>query len=311
MKTIQVVDSHTEGEPTRVVIDGGPDLKKGSLPERQQRFTHEFDRFRTAIINEPRGSDFLVGALLCEPDSQDSLCGVIFFNNVGVLGMCGHGTMGLLTTMAHLGKIEAGSHQIETPVGMVLAELHQDQSVSVSNVPSFREAKNISLEISEDRTIHGDIAWGGNWFFLCEDHGEELLLSKERELTDFAIMIRDKVHEAGFPKVDHIELLENPESDVADSRNFVLCPGGAYDRSPCGTGTSAKLACLSQDRKLEPGQNWIQESITGTQFHAYYLKDKKNPNMILPTIRGRAFITSEGTLRIDEKDPLGWGILKK
>ena len=308
MKTIQVIDSHTEGEPTRVVINGGPDLEQDSLPERRDRFACNHDHFRSVVINEPRGSEALVGALLCEPQSKECLCGVVFFNNAGFLGMCGHGTMGLIITMVHLGRIQPGMHQIETPVGIVEAELHQDQSVSVSNVPSFREAKNVSLKIPGGRIIHGDVAWGGNWFFLCEDHDLELCLSNQRELTDFAIMVRDAVHEAGFPKVDHIELLGAPESDQADSRNFVLCPGGAYDRSPCGTGTSAKLACLAEDGKLQAGQPWIQESITGTHFSASYARDPQHQNRILPKIRGRAFITAETTLFIDEKDPIGWGI---
>ena len=194
MKTIQVIDSHTEGEPTRVVINGGPDLEQDSLPERRDRFACNHDHFRSVVINEPRGSEALVGALLCEPQSKECLCGVVFFNNAGFLGMCGHGTMGLIITMVHLGRIQPGMHQIETPVGIVEAELHQDQSVSVSNVPSFREAKNVSLKIPGGRIIHGDVAWGGNWFFLCEDHGLELCLSNQHELTDFAVMVRDAVH---------------------------------------------------------------------------------------------------------------------
>ena len=306
MKTVQVIDSHTEGEPTRVVVVGGPEPGEGSISEKCDRFVTEYDHFRSAVIKEPRGSEILVGALLMEPQSKECLCGVIFFNNVGVLGMCGHGTIGLMITLAHLERIQPGRHMVETPAGVVEAELHTDHSVTVWNVPSFREIKNLSLEITGGKTIHGDIAWGGNWFFLCEDHGFELLLYNQKELTDFTIEVRNALHDAGYPKVDHIELFSPPSSIHADSRNFVLCPGGVYDRSPCGTGTSAKLACLAEEGKLKPGQTWTQESITGTTFQASYEEDPQNKNRIIPKIRGKAFITAETTLFFDDQDPLGF-----
>ena len=307
MKSIRIIDSHTGGEPTRVVIEGGPDLGQGSMMECRERFASEYDHYRSAVINEPRGSEVLVGALLCEPRNQECTAGVIFFNNVGMLGMCGHGTIGLIVTLAHLNRIRPGIHRLETPVGEVEAKLGEAGSVTLSNVSSFRQAKNIQPRVPGFKKIHGDVAWGGNWFFLCGDHELELTLENQPELTRVAELIRDSVHQAGFPEVDHVELIGKAVSSEADARNFVLCPGGAFDRSPCGTGTSAKLACLAAEGGLKPGQRWVQESITGSMFTAWYEIDPEQKGSVLPSLTGTAFITGETTLLIDEKDPLGWG----
>jgi 4-hydroxyproline epimerase len=307
MQLIQVIDSHTGGEPTRVVIGGFPDLGGGSVAERAKRFAADFDHYRTATICEPRGNDVLVGALLVAPDNPANSAGVIFFNNVGVLGMCGHGTIGLVTTLAHLGKMGEGSHGIETPVGTIRATLHGDRSVSVANVPSYRKAKSLEVDVPGVGRVTGDLAWGGNWFFLVSDHGEELALQRVDRLADVAYRIRCAIHEKGFPEVDHIELYGPPECG-GDSRCFVLCPGKSYDRSPCGTGTSAKLACLAADGKLKPGAMWTQESIIGSKFTAHFEWIDEAKGIIQPVIRGSAHVCGEGTLILDERDPFCWGI---
>jgi 4-hydroxyproline epimerase len=303
---IRVVDSHTEGEPTRVIIDGGPDLGGGSLAERRERFRRDFDRYRSAVVNEPRGSDPVVGALLVP--SQDSTCaaGVIFFNNVGYLGMCGHGTIGVVATLAHLGRLKAGLHRFETPVGIVSAELHDRGDVSVSNVPSYRYRKSVTI----NGGVSGDIAWGGNWFFLVDGQRDDLDLQNVERLTGLTWTIRQNLEREGITGkdgavIDHVELFGPPARRDADSRNFVLCPGKAYDRSPCGTGTSAKMACLYADGKLAPGKIWRQESIVGGLFegHVDVVGDS-----IVPTIRGRAYVNAESTLILDEQDPFCWGI---
>ena len=268
---VDVVDSHTGGEPTRVVVAGGPDLGRGPMEGRAARFRRDHDAFRSAVVNEPRGSDVLVGALLCEPADPACAAGAIFFNNVGILGMCGHGTVGLMVTLAHLGRLGPGVHRIETPVGVVAAELLGGGRVQVENVPSFRHAKGVSLDVPGHGPVRGDVAWGGNWFFLVEDHGQDLSAGNVARLTDFTLRIREaldrsKVTGADGAEIDHVELFG--PSPRADSRNFVLCPGGAYDRSPCGTGTSAKAACLHADGKLKEGQVWRQESIVGSVFEA-------------------------------------------
>jgi 4-hydroxyproline epimerase len=284
VQRIRVVDSHTEGEPTRVVIDGAPPI---------DRFRAEHDHLRAAIVDEPRGSDILVGALLGEPRTPGCAAAVLFFNNVGYLGMCGHGAIGVIVTLAHLGRIGPGVHRLETPVGVVSAELHRDGRVTIANVPSYRAAAGVRVDVPGHGTITGDVAWGGNWFFLTES---PLPLERAQipALTDFAWRVRRAL---GRAEIDHIEL-------TAGARNFVLCPGGAYDRSPCGTGTSAKLACLAADGALAPGERWRQESILGTSFDAVYEIDPADPHRVLPSITGRAYVIAESTLLLDPRDPL-------
>ncbi|MDQ5849022.1 MAG: proline racemase family protein [Pseudomonadota bacterium] len=308
MRKISVIDSHTGGEPTRVVIDGMPDLGGGSLAARRERFAKEFDRYRAACINEPRGSDVVVGALLVDPEDKTCTAGVIFFNNVGVIGMCGHGTIGLMITLAHLGRIKPGEHRIDTPVGQVTATLHPDHHVSVVNVPSWRAHKGVTLEVSGLGRVTGDVAWGGNWFYLVENHGEALSLANVERLTDVSWRIRQALNAQGYPEVDHVELFGPAASPGASARNFVLCPGKAYDRSPCGTGTSAKLACLAADGKLAEGGTWVQESVIGSRFEASYRWLDRASGKVAPRISGTAFITAESTLLLDDRDPFCWGI---
>ncbi len=280
----------------------------GSLIERVAIFRRAHDAFRSAVVNEPRGSDVLVGALLCEPTDPACAAGVIFFNNVGTLGMCGHGTIGLVTTLAHLKRIGPGRHQIETPVGVVTALLNADGSVSVVNIPSFRKAKMFAVDVPGLGQVAGDVAWGGNWFFLVKKPAWDLSIGKLDDLTDKAWKIRQAVNEQGFPEVDHVELFGLAQTPGGHSRNFVLCPGKAYDRSPCGTGTCAKLACLAADGELAEHETWVQESIIGSAFHGSYQWHNRNEGKIIPTITGSAFITAEATLLLDDSDPFKWGI---
>ncbi|WP_053214067.1 4-hydroxyproline epimerase [Pseudomonas sp. Q12-87] len=308
MKRITVIDSHTGGEPTRLVTDGFPDLGQGSMAERKQRLAAEHDAWRTACVLEPRGSDVLVGALLCEPVDPSACAGVIFFNNSGYLGMCGHGTIGLVASLAHLGRIGPGVHSIETPVGTVQATLHDDHSVSVRNVPAYRYHQALRLEVPGIGPVVGDVAWGGNWFFLIAEHGQRVAGDNLDALTAYTYAVQQALEQQGFRGedgglIDHIELFA--DDPHADSRNFVLCPGKAYDRSPCGTGTSAKLACLAADGKLQPGQIWRQASVIGSEFEGSY---ERAGERIVPTIRGRAYISAETTLIIDANDPFAWGI---
>jgi proline racemase len=309
MRRAHVIDSHTGGEPTRVVIEGGPDLGEGSVAERLSTFRAKHDRLRSAIVNEPRGSDVLVGALLVSPTDPTCAAAVIFFNNIGFLGMCGHGMIGVVVTLAHLGRIAAGAHRIETPVGVVTTLLHDDGSVSVANVPSWRKARAVELNVPAIGRVTGDIAWGGNWFFLSNDHRQALAFERVRALADYASRVRQAVNEHGFPEVDHVELFGSPTGSCeANARNFVLCPGGAYDRSPCGTGTSAKLACLAADGELGEGDRWVQESIVGSTFVAHYRWLDRARGEVIPTITGTAHLIAETTLLLDESDPFCWGI---
>jgi 4-hydroxyproline epimerase len=309
-RRISVIDSHTGGEPTRVIVAGGPELGTGTMAERLRRFRQEHDEIRSAVILEPRGSDVIVGALLCEPVDAANAAGVIFFNNTGYLGMCGHGAIGLIATLAHMGRIRAGDHRMETPVGTVTATLHEDGQVTVANVPSYRWRKQVSVPVEGHGQVTGDVAWGGNWFFLVEQHGQRIALDNVEHLTAFTWRIRLALDQAGITGenggvIDHIELFGPPALAGADSKNFVLCPGKAYDRSPCGTGTSAKLACLAADEKLEEGAIWRQESIVGSVFEASY---SRQGDRIVPLIKGSAHITAEATLILSPRDPFAAGI---
>ncbi len=313
MQRIPFLDSHTGGEPTRLLLSTPFDLGGGTVAEQLTVLRTRYDSLRRMAINEPRGSDVLVGALLVPPADPTCLVGVIFFNNVGYLGMCGHGTIGVVASLAYLGRIRPGPIRLETPVGVVEATLHDPLSdgypnrVSVRNVPAYRYRHHVAIEV-DGRLIHGDIAWGGNWFFLVHDHGLDVSPRNLERLTDFAWKVRQRLVEQGITgeggaEIDHIELFAPAEQ--ADSRSFVLCPGRAYDRSPCGTGTSAKLACLYADGHLSPGQVWRQQSVIGSIFEGQV---EVIEGQIVPTITGEAWVMAEGHLLIDARDPFGWGI---
>jgi 4-hydroxyproline epimerase len=308
MRSIRVIDSHTGGEPTRLVLEGGPDLGGGPLADRVQRFREHFDDYRCAIVNEPRGSDPLVGALLVEPHHAGCHFGVIYFNNVGYLGMCGHGTIGLMASLMFAGRITPGAVKIDTPVGAVDAELRSDGRIGVTNVVSYRSHKQVAVNVEGIGRVVGDVAWGGNWFFLVSEHAQVIDLAHVEALTDFTWRVRAALNAQGHPLVDHVELFGAPALPGVNSRNFVLCPGKAYDRSPCGTGTSAKLACLAADGKLKEGDVWVQESLIASRFEARYRWHDRSRGEVVPIITGTAHVTGENLLRLDPDDPFCWGI---
>jgi len=308
---MRIIDSHTAGEPTRTIIDGAPDLGAGSLAERAARFDREHGWVRTALLTEPRGFDAMVGALLCPPNDPSCTTGVIFFKTAGSLGMCGHGSIGVAVTLFELGRIEPGRHRFETPVGMVTVDLHGPNTASVENVESYRHAAGVTVDVAALGSVTGDVAWGGNWFFLCQSPPAPLVPASIPRLTDAAAGIRAALAAQGIAgadggEIDHIEFFGPPEAADADSRSFVLCPGGAYDRSPCGTGTSAKLACLAADGKLTPGDLWVQESIIGSRYHTTY---RPGPGGgVVATITGDAFVVADATLKFQADDPYRSGI---
>ena len=307
---IEVIDSHTAGEPTRCILGGGPDLGKGPLMDRLATLRRDQDRLRRAMLCEPRGSDVVVGAWLLEADAPDCVAAVIFFNNVGYLGMCGHGTIGVAVTLAHLGRIRPGTHFLQTPVGKVKIDLLSSNHVTIENVPAYRHRVGVKVDVPGHGTVIGDVAWGGNWFFLCEHRGLPLDLENVDALTEHAWKIRSELSAAGITgadgaEIDHIELFTAPKDPANHSRNFVLCPGKAYDRSPCGTGTSAKMACLVDAGKLAPGDTWRQEGILGTVFEGQV---RIQDGAIIPSITGSAFVTAESSLIFDPEDPFRNGI---
>ncbi|MCB0100739.1 MAG: proline racemase family protein [Anaerolineales bacterium] len=313
MKRIPFLDSHTGGEPTRLITALPFDLGTGSVADKLSTLKADHDDLRRTVLLEPRGSDVLVGAYLVPPADPTCQFGVIYFNNVGYLGMCGHGTIGLIASLAYLGKVQPGVIRVETPVGVVEATLHKNEAgeypnkVSVQNIPAYRHLTHIPVTV-DGKTIHGDVAWGGNWFFLCHDHGLEVNMQNLEALTDFSWRVREQLIANGITgangaEIDHVELFASTPD--ADSKSFVLCPGKAYDRSPCGTGTSAKLACLYGDGKLQVGQVWKQQSVVGSIFEGSI---QLNGDKIIPTITGEAWVMSEGTILVDERDPFGKGI---
>lgn len=307
---MQIIDSHTAGEPTRCVLSGMPDLGSGPMAERLEILRCDFDHYRRAILCEPRGSEVLVGAYLVAPVDPTAAAGVIFFNNAGYLGMCGHGMIGVAATLAYIGRIKPGGHLIETPVGNVKVHLAPDGEVTIANVESYRYRRSVPVEIVEYGTVRGDIAWGGNWFYLIEDHPFTLTLANEEQLTSFTWHVRQALIANGITgadgaEIDHIELFTAPHDPANHSRNYVLCPGKVYDRSPCGTGTSAKMACLAADGKLAPGHAWRQEGILDTVFTGHIELDGTR---VLPSISGAASITAEATLIFQADDPFRYGI---
>ena len=313
MEAIRVIDSHTEGEPTRVVIDGAPDLGPGSASARLAVFREQHDDFRSALVNEPRGSDEVVGAVLLEPTSSEALAQVIFFNNVGYLHMCVHGTIGVARTLQHLGRCGAGRHRLETPVGDVDFEIEGDGRIAVINVASYRAQHAVEVETGAHGRVRGDVAWGGNWFFLVDGYEGEIAPTRIEELTAFSWDVRESLARAGIcgddaGEIDHVEVFGPPARRDADSKNFVLCPGKAYDRSPCGTGTSAKLACLAASGRLQEGEAWRQESTIGSLFEGSFRWLDRDAGRIEPTLRGGAWITAEATLMREEGDPFASGI---
>jgi proline racemase len=306
---VEVVDSHTEGEPTRVVVEGWPQPEGRTMAERRAFLLARQDRLRQAVACEPRGHDAIVGALLTPAVEPGSAAGVVFFNNAGGLGMCGHGLIGVVRTLELLGRLAPGAVRIDTPVGTVGAELEADGAVTIENVPAFCHARDVVVEVADLGRVTGDVAWGGNWFFLTELPGLPLDLANVVALTQAAARILAALRAQGTTGrdgagIDHVELFGPPRRPDADSRNFVLCPGLAYDRSPCGTGTSAKMAVLAARGTLAPGQRWRQESITGSLFEGWL---EEREGALVPRVRGRAFVTGRATLFFDPRDPFREG----
>ena len=308
--SIEVVDSHTEGEPTRVVVGGWPELQSATMAERRQELDRRFGALWRGTILEPRGHDAMVGALLTPPVSRGSAAGVVFFDNVGPLWMCGHGTIGVVRTLEHLGRITAGAVRLDTPVGTVGADLSLDGAVTIENVPALCHARDVSVEVPGVGSVVGDVAYGGNWFFLTRGEVERVDPRNLERLRTVALAIQRALAAQGVTgkngeTVDHVILYGPPRRPDADSRNYVLCPGGAYDRSPCGTGTSATMAALHARGELEPGQRFRQESITGSLFTGWLVE---RDGELVPSIQGRAYITGRTTLFFDPLDPFRRGL---
>lgn len=311
-RSITVVDSHTEGEPTRVVVSGWPQPEGRTMAERRETLRARYDHLRSAVVCEPRGHDAMVGALLTPPVEPGSAAGVVFFNNVGYLGMCGHGTIGVVCTLQHLGRLGPGETRLDTPVGTVGALLESDGAVTIRNVPAHCHARDVAVEVPELGRVVGDVAWGGNWFFITHlpDHPVSMdnLDALGRATRAILAALRAQgITGAGGQEIDHVEVSAPPTRSDADCRNYVLCPGGEYDRSPCGTGTSAKMVALHARGELEIGAHWRQESVTGSLFTGWLTEGEGGE--LVPYIRGHAFVTGEAVLRFEPGDPFRAGFV--
>lgn len=307
---MRVIDSHTGGQPTRVIVDGGPDLGRGSMAEQRAILASQHDDLRRRTILEPKCSDAMVGALLCESPHPDCIAGVIFFNNSGYLGMCGHGTIGLVVTLAYLGRLSPGEQLIDTPAGPVRVSLDGANEVTFENVPSYCLRSGAELAVEGLGNVRGSIAWGGNWFFLVDEAPCALTRANIPQLTEASTSIKHALAQQGITgadgaEIDHVEFFAPGSAEGVDSRNFVLCPGLAYDRSPCGTGTSAKIACLAESGKLQPGETWVQESIMGSRFSGTHRIDPEG--RIIPAITGTAYVVADAQLIEQQGDPFALG----
>ncbi len=309
---MHVIDSHTGGMPTRVILDNAPDLGTGPLAERAQRLATEHEAFYKSVLLEPRGQPGMVAALLVPPVDPDCVTGVIYFDADAVLGMCGHGTIGLGVTLAHLGRITPGTSKIETPAGVITIDLHDTNTVSVTNVESRRVRKSVTVETTQYGPVTGDVAYGGNWFFILDPSPIPVAPENIRALTDMTIAIREaciaqSVGGEGGEPVDHVIFQDSSGTPDVHSRNFVLCPDDNYDRSPCGTGSSARLACLAADGLLAPGAEIVQHSVIGSPYRLSY---QPGPNGgVIPTLTGQAHIMADSTLVFAVNDPFKQGIL--
>lgn len=309
---MHVIDSHTGGEPTRVILDGGPDLGTGPLAQRAKLLAEQHRPFYRSIMLEPRGHTAMVGALLVEPVDPQCVTGVVYFDCEAVLGMCGHGTIGLAVTLAHLGRIGIGTHKIETPVGVIDVALSDPNTATVTNVESRRTHSAVQVNVDGLGTVTGDVAYGGNWFFIVDPSPIAIEMDNIRALSDAALAIRTATQAQGIggdggDPIDHVIFQEASPKSSVHSRNFVFCPDGNYDRSPCGTGSSARLACLAADGLLKPDQEIIQESVIGSSYRMSY--QPGDGGAVIPKITGQAHVMAESTLLFHDNDPYKNGIL--
>ena len=311
---LRVIDSHTIGEPTRVVIDeslvAGLDLGMGSVRERRDRFRDRYDHVRSALVGDPRGTNAMVGVILVPPADPSCRFGAFYVNRVGYLDMCGHATIGLAVTLGSQGIIEPGSFRLETPAGVVGVMWHGGGAASFECVPPRRIAKSLALACDDGSRVTGDVATSGLWFFICRDHGLAVEPAAIPALTERAWSIRRALEARGITGdggevIDHVVLLGPPREPGNDGRAFVLCPDGAFDRSPCGTGTSALVGCLLDDGMLAEGRTWRQESVLGGVYEA---RIRREQGVAVPTVRGRAWLTAETTLHFAADDPYRIGL---
>jgi len=330
MNSFKTIDTHTMGEPTRIITEGLPFIPGNNMMDKKNYLVEHFDYIRTMTMHEPRGHGDMFGAILMEPTKKEADIGVIFMDSGGYLNMCGHGSIGVSTILVDEGyvKVEEPITNItlDTPAGLVRAKVEVEnkkaKGVSIENVPAFLYKENIKIEISELGQVPVDISFGGSFFALVDSKYLNLKISLENidEIIKLALIIREKINNKvkvihpnipDINKVDLVEIYGKPTNSIADLKNVVIFGAGQFDRSPCGTGTSAKLAYLHGKNKLKKNEYFVHESITGTMFKGRILEEVKigKYNGIIPEIKGRAFIIGYSHLIAQEEDPFKHGLI--
>jgi proline racemase len=329
-QVLQAVDSHTAGEPTRIVTGGLPPVAGATMAEKRAALRIRHDALRRALVHEPRGHDAIVVAYLVPPCHPDAHAGVVFCNDVGYLGMCGHGAIGVATVLVGMGMVPAQEPEtrvvLDTPAGLVPCRVAvsngRARAVTITNVPSFQFRQRAIAAVPGFGKVAADIAWGGNWFAFVEAAQLGLHVDKAHlpQLLPAAIAVREAlaangvrgVHpESGEEQlVDHVKLFDALEGPTPGARAMTLCPGTAYDRSPCGTGTSAKLAVLHSKGELGVGEWFTSESVIGTRFRARIAATTQVGQFaaIVPEIEGAAYVTGLQTFVLDPEDPCVHGL---
>lgn len=329
-RMLNAIDSHTMGEPTRIIVGGIPNLKGKTMAEKKQYLIDELDYLRCAIMHEPRGHQNMFGSIITQPCDDSADFGIIFMDGGGYLNMCGHGTIGAITASIETGMVKAcepvTTVTMDTPAGLIKAEAQVNdgkvEGVSFLNVPSFLYKKDVEVDVPDVGKIKMDIAFGGSFFAIlhASEIGLEIEPKNSNKLTEVAMKIRDAVNEqveikhptlSHIKTVDLVEIYDKPTNKEATYKNVVIFGQGQVDRSPCGTGTSAKLATLYAKGHIKEGEPFVYESILGTMFKGKIVGTTKvgEFDAIIPEITGAAFITGFNTFLIDDKDPVKYGFV--
>jgi 4-hydroxyproline epimerase len=327
--TFSCIDAHTCGNPVRVVSGGGPQLQGASMSERRQHFLKEFDWIRTGLMFEPRGHDMMSGSILYTPTREDCDVGILFIETSGCLPMCGHGTIGTVTVAIENGLVKPktpGTLRLETPAGLVIAEYNQVgeyvESVRLTNVPAFLHSEDLAIDCPDLGPIKVDVAYGGNFYAIVEpqENYRDMADFTAGDLVRMSPILRKRMNEKytfqhpdnpTIKGLSHILWTGKPKHPEADARNAVFYGDKAIDRSPCGTGTSARMAQLAGKGKLKVGDSFVHESIIGSLFKGKVVKEAKvgNHAAIIPSIEGWARVTGYNTIFIDDRDPYKHGFV--
>ncbi len=327
---LEYVDTHTMGEPTRIIVDGLPPIVGDTMMEKKKYLERNFDYIRTMAMHEPRGHRDMFGAMITEPIHEEAQMGVIFMDGGGYLNMCGHGSIGVATLLVDRGYVKVTEPityiTLDAPAGLIEAKVRVENGkvveVSIVNVPSFLYKKDIEIDVPDLGKIPVDISFGGSFFALVngQNLGIKVDIDNIDELVKYGLIIRDIINDKipvvhpinpFIDRVDLVEIYDKPSSKEANLKNVVIFGAGQVDRSPCGTGTSAKLASLYGKGLLKINEPFIYESITGTKFVGKIIGKTKveGYDAIIPEITGKAFITAYGNIVFEEEDPFKYGFV--